>query len=316
LAGILFAVDWVSIVVTQIITADSLVAPLIALSVLAFAFHLKTGQLWQAIVAGLLLGGSALVKPVAQIVVPIFVISWFFSRPRRRTGLVFLLLYVLVAVPWMLRNQRTYGMFTLSTIGTVDLYFYIAQGAKQDVSILRDPFGRDFQLKLNQLHIKEWESRSYDSELDRKRRMEEESWPIVRQYWPRVLKWGAVGAARVALGVSRTNADWLRAPHPPLPKFWTMVLPTAQVLGMWLFAAFAVLHRRREGGIPKNLKILISGTILALLVAASGPVGYSQYRVPLAPLLCILTACGLVQARQRLRKSVPEPAVAEALAAG
>jgi hypothetical protein len=95
-----------------------------------------------------------------------------------------------------------------------------------------------------------------------------------------------------------------------------MVLPTAQVLGMWLFAAFAVLHRRREGGIPKNLKILISGTILALLVAASGPVGYSQYRVPLAPLLCILTACGLVQARQRLRKSVPEPAVAEALAAG
>jgi hypothetical protein len=71
------------------------------------------------------------VKPIGQVIVLAFLLGWAAQEKRRVAVLLFLISYGACAGPWMLRNYRQYGLFTLSEVGTVDLYFYTGQASVQ-----------------------------------------------------------------------------------------------------------------------------------------------------------------------------------------
>ena len=85
--------------------------------------------------AGFFLGTAALVKPIGQVVVLAFLLGWIVQEKRRATGLLFLLSYLACVAPWMIRNYQQHGLATLSTVGTVDFYFYVGEASAHPKSI-------------------------------------------------------------------------------------------------------------------------------------------------------------------------------------
>jgi 4-amino-4-deoxy-L-arabinose transferase-like glycosyltransferase len=78
------------------------------------------------LVLGLLLGCLMLVKAVA-LLLPM-VIIFFFVKSKRKPGLIFRDTIIMVAIafltlfPWLMRNKKTFGVFTLATSGGINLY--------------------------------------------------------------------------------------------------------------------------------------------------------------------------------------------------
>src|SRR5574341_1374826 len=66
-AGIFYAVDWITILHTPIITADWLYSIALTLAIFAYAFYLQKHRVSFALIAGLVLGIAAMIKPAAQL---------------------------------------------------------------------------------------------------------------------------------------------------------------------------------------------------------------------------------------------------------
>ena len=137
-----FAADWVTIVYTPLAISETLYCVVLGVAILVYGLALSKQRGSLALFAGLLLGCAALVKPAAQVLLLALLIGWIFWRPRRWTGLLFLVTYMACVLPWMTRNEHKYGVFTLSTVGIADLYFYIGEGALHtyplsDVAVLK-----------------------------------------------------------------------------------------------------------------------------------------------------------------------------------
>jgi len=130
LAGLFYATDWITIVHTPMVIAETVYCITLGLAILLCALTLEKPRASLALLAGWFLGISALMKPAAQVILFAFIIGWIFpQRKRNWKSLLFLVTYLTCVVPWIARNEVKYGVPTLSEIGTADLYFYTAQGS-------------------------------------------------------------------------------------------------------------------------------------------------------------------------------------------
>src|SRR5258708_3618515 len=150
LAGLFYATDWISIVHTPMVIAETVYSVTLGLAILIYILALEKPRASLALLAGLFLGISALMKPAAQLVLFAFVIGWIFQRNRSWKSLLFLVTYMACVAPWMARNEIKYCVLTLSEIGTADLYFYTAQGS-QHVYPISDVAGNQITNDVNRL---------------------------------------------------------------------------------------------------------------------------------------------------------------------
>jgi 4-amino-4-deoxy-L-arabinose transferase-like glycosyltransferase len=77
LGGLFYATDWISIVHTPMVIAETVYCITLGLAILLYALALEKPRASLA-----LLGISALMKPAAQVVLFAFIIGWIFQRNR------------------------------------------------------------------------------------------------------------------------------------------------------------------------------------------------------------------------------------------
>lgn len=82
-----------------------------------------------ALLAGLLVGVLALVRPVGLYLLPVFLVwlLWRHHRDLKRAIIVIMVCifgFVIVVSPWMMRNERLAGHFSLSSLGAYNALLY------------------------------------------------------------------------------------------------------------------------------------------------------------------------------------------------
>jgi Dolichyl-phosphate-mannose-protein mannosyltransferase len=291
-AGLFYALDWTAIVHAAPVMADTLYTVVLTTALAAFIGHLRSGALRWAFVAGALMGMACLVKPAAQIVLPAFFFAWLLSRRRSLLGgLLFATALLLCLTPWLWRNFRTHGVFKISDVSPVAARFYLAEGIVGGSGNDPERIGE----RVNELDAL-WSARVL-SPVEREKLMMKEASVLVSQHCGQVLKQAVVGFVRTAVGTSRQTVVVMRG-RGDLPDLLRhTVLPLCQVLCYWILAGMSsvMLLRQREYA----LATLLTGVLFLVIVPAASPIGYSRYRVPASPTLCLLAGASLRGLRAR-----------------
>jgi hypothetical protein len=260
----------------------------LAMAVFTFALALSRRSNPLSLTAGLLLGLAAVVKPAAQAIIVAFLLAWLCSKARRSAPLFLM-------TPWMMRNQHKYGDFTLSEMGTVDLYFYIAKGSLHSYPP-GDLEGSRITADVDALN-REWLSSTL-SPSQRSRRMKQEAVATIASHWPAVLRQSAIGLLRTSLGTaSITAAHSLGGPPGRVSRMLLNVLPGIQTLLLWGLAiagCFAGFALRGE------IRILLAASIICVLLPAASTLAQSRFRVPAIPEICVLAAAGAAALGRRI----------------
>jgi hypothetical protein len=290
LAGCFYATDWVSIVHTPMVISETAFTIVLGTAVLIYALALSRHSNALYLLAGLLLGYAALVKPAAQLVILAFLIGWLSQRPKRLSGLLFLVTYLGCVLPWMVRNENKYGVFTLSEIGTATLYFYNAQGSLHSYP-LRDLKGNQITNDVNALD-RSWRTQPL-SPRERSRIMKQQAIALIAHHWPAVFRQSTIGFTRTSLGTaSITAADSMNPPPGRVSQVLLSILPLVQTCLLWALAIYACFA---AGFLRLETRVLLMASVVCVLLPAAAPLGHSRFRVPAIPQLCVLAAAGVAE---------------------
>jgi len=285
ITGLFYAFDWITIIHTPIVIAETLYAIALTGAVVVFALYIRNQKPSFSVLAGVLLGAAALIKPVAQVQLGAFVLAWAVQTKRRLSGLAFILAFALLITPWMVRNYRRHQVYALSVVATSNLYFYIAQGAGYDLQ------GEDLNQRISVVEA-DWNAGSL-SPVEKKEAMAEEAWKIIRHRWPTVIKQAFNGFVRTCLGTGReTFFGSVAAGGGEISSFWHTILPLMQIGLMWSLAIAGVTMSWRTGLAPRPVVCLFVVAVLLALLPSAAPLGYSRFRVHAVPGLCFLAAIG------------------------
>jgi hypothetical protein len=236
-----------------------------------------------------------MIKPAAQLIlVPLFIILLFQPRLRYFAVAVLLVGYFIVTAPWMVRNQHQHGLLTLSAINSAALYFYVAQGALDNDSVIATD--------TSQLEKRVDEKDSYWSRLsispaERKSAMDRESWAIIKAHLPIVLLQSVKGFVRTSIGTGAetfSNAIPLKI-NSTLLVFISRLVPLLQILAYWGLGAIGLYKTRSKSFqiLPYSAIVLIALSFIFTLIPSAMPLGYARFRTIGLPLLCILAAVGI-----------------------
>ncbi len=305
LTGLLYALDWVSILHTPLILADFIYSIMLTGGVLSFSFYLLRPKAHFVLFAGLWIGVAALIKPAAQLVViHLVVILLIYLKPKKSCVLLLILGYGLITFPWMLRNQYQHGVFTLSAISTPALYFYTAGGALENESLFVYNSNKIEKFIIGESDY--WRTLNVSS-LDRKKMMEQKAWTIISSHWPNVIKQSFFGLVRTCIGTGKeTLASSLAIRlSPQMLLLVGTIFPLTQILFYWALAIIGAVKEFRTNAFFKAFIPVIVLVIFFILLPSAMPLGYSRFRTHAAPLLCMLASMGISKLQVRNVIAVP-----------
>ncbi len=166
-AGLLYALEPLSVTMNAYIFADALLGGLLAFFLLLYWKYLKSKSLWPGAALGGFSGLLVWVKPWPVFLIPVLM----FLKPKKSTLLALLSFGALVG-GWAFRNWRVFGVFTLSGVPAYNLYVhrwgsvYVAREGldPQGASVrfgdaLRDSVPPDNALRM----VSRWGKRGLDS---------------------------------------------------------------------------------------------------------------------------------------------------------
>jgi hypothetical protein len=292
LAGLLYAIDWATILHTPLVLTDMLAGILCGLAALLYGYYLKTSKSVFSALAGAALGLSALVRPSNEFLFFAFLLAWLVQPRRRKLGLVFVLTFTATVAPWMIRNYHRHGVMALSAIDTAALYFYVGQSAAQDISMSDASGGTELNAMVLQMDA-EWQQKVM-LVAERRREMNKEAWMLIRQYWRKAAILSAAGTIRLAFGAGRGT---LAASVPGISGKQTLLLSAygaAEVLALWCLALLGLFAGFRKASAQRSIIVLLASSVFFILLPSCNILGYIRYRVPAAPVLCALAgSCAL-----------------------
>ena len=308
-AGVMMALDWSTLINTPLVLTDVMFAMLYACGLALFAVALLRQRWSYGLPAGLVLGVATLVKPIGLFGLLVVAIAVLF-RPRRHwRALACVVTFALVVVPWAVRNDSRYGVFTVSTIGTVNLYSYTAQGILHGGYLFSsgvtgtgsNPANRT-TAALRELHLTTAQLSS---------RMNSQAIRVIRQHLPKAVVQELWGALHVMFGTGKETLISTTGDRS-LPSPVTSWLPLAQILVMWALTGYGITAAWRRRVMDRGSVVLLVAGIAVMILAAGGPAGYGRYRLPATPLECVLAAVGAVAlVRRSQAQTVGRPPSAE-----
>jgi hypothetical protein len=292
MAGLFYAFDWISVIHTPIVIAETLYTIALTGAVVAFAFYLWNQRPPYSVLAGVLLGAAALIKPVAQAQLVTFILAWGIQPKRRLSGLTFIPVFALCITPWMIRNYQRHRVYALSAAQTSSLYFFTAQGARDNL------YGKDLDLRISAVEA-DWNASSLSS-AEKRELMTDEAWKIIRQRWPTAIKQAINGFFRTCLGTGRdTLFISIASDGRGISSLWHTILPLIQIGFMWSLAIVGAAASWRKGLAPRPIVCLFALAVLLALLPSASPLGYSRFRVHAVPCLCFLAALGAWRLKSR-----------------
>lgn len=330
LSGILTAVNVNMITYAHFVLNDSVFLFLFLLAVLGVLRFMQEPGWKLGVAAGALLGVATLVRPVL-FYFPLFLLPFLWAHlvwgkgvsPIRSAGhvLVVGVLFAMLLVPWLARNQALGGRFQLTAQAGEHLSQYVVPFVWQYSRGI--PFiegmkkmNRDMALEAEKEGV-DWKDLGPFERSDRRvamalRILKKEPLSAVAKAWAfgiaKNLFAPAVVDLSYLLGIERphffyTEGTTLMDRGVNFVKgmkgwfAWAMLaslvlMPVVRLVQAW--GLVAVLRERGKAWIGL-LFVLIIGYFLLV----SGPVGYAKYRMPFEPLLIVLLAVGLQEIASR-----------------
>jgi 4-amino-4-deoxy-L-arabinose transferase-like glycosyltransferase len=346
-AELIVALDIPSILLSATILTDSLFQGLVTVGIVLDLWIVWRGQNDRIAIAGILiaatlLGVAILVRPLG-IVFPAFAMLPVFLLPRTgwrqslSIGLLAFAIPSLMAFGWMTRNDRTTGVYTLSSVGPLNLYYFRAAGVvwyRGDKSFqsVQEDLGREIG----------WPRENFEeAPTSLESAMIHRAYGILRNdplasiiMTLRCLGWLAIvplrGSLNEFLGTNAGASSYFAASGNVTARIQELVrsplltvLVVLQLLLMGLVWVGVVRSLFRFGRKSTTERVLLLTPFifaLILLGLSAGPEAMARYRMPVIPLLAILAAVGWFgkfessklrnQAEHFPARPVPQPSIA------
>ena len=318
LAATLYAIEPLSIVYASQLLTETLFAAVVMVWLFFLLKYLEKQATYDLLASALALAFSIYVRPVGYFLPVILaggLAAWVVmnsqeKKKRLLTQIVaFAMLSMGLTVVWQMRNRLETGYSGFSGISSIYVYFYLAASvlaAKQHVPLAA------MQHRLGYL-----DDRTYLG-----RHPEQKTWPLAQRldYMKRegdriLLKNFAAyvpiyleGVLKVLLQTGASdflksfgldpNKGALRMARPQL--FWNDVL-LLPLEWLYLISGCMVFSSRRLMREPTVIAVVL--TVAYYVCIAGGPMGYSRYRHPVMPIICVLSAYGLCLVENRMAKA-------------
>lgn len=291
-AAVVLAIDLPTIVHANKILTETLFT-LLLLIVFVLAWR---GE--RPIVAGLVLGAAALVRPIAVLFfVPLSL--YFFWTRRRALIAPFAVCALLLPTVWVIRNYRATGVATLSSVSGHHMLFLKAAG----VLAIEDPGDFTANLHRRQSEMQALANRRTSPLLPHARRAQEQlriGREIVQRHPLASVKLAARGVAATMLGggahalveltgISRRAAERLLVAYSGL------------------LLLLAIIGAVRLWNADRRLAALIILTIAYFVGLSAGAESYSRFRVPVMPMYAMAISAALTRARAATPVFAPRP---------
>lgn len=287
------AVDVTSLAYRELILTESLFTLLLVAAVWALAAPARPGPR-HAAAAGLALGLAGLCRPIglflSPALLPVFVIRARHQGWKQALGQYAIVNLVCGAVLglWLARNVAAFGVFALTSLGGVNLYFhraaYVEAGIDgSDVDEVRERLERDFETRSAG-----WSEREKLAWLNEHGRAGIGAHPGT--YVRETLR----GLGRM-FAPERDETYRLLALDPSSRAgrlLWG--LSWLQLAILYVCTTIGVVHALRFP--PAHGLLIVLVMVLAYFVVLSGPEMYARFRMPLMP---ILSALGGMAFRER-----------------
>lgn len=318
-AELLLAGDIPSILFGAMISSDVLFQALITTGTIIGLWTIWRGlndgmAIAGIITAAFIFGVAILVRPIG-IVLPIFAAAPSCLLPQTSWRRVLAIAMLAFAIPslfifgWALRNQQQTGVWTLSTVGPLNLYFYRAAGVlwyRSDKSFpaVQEDLRRAIGLPPGG---------DSDAPPSLEPRLKQRAWQIIRNdpaaaiiMTARCFAWFAIVPERAdlnALLCTKAGANSYFAATGNLrariqetsrsPLLSTLVvLQFVMMVFTWVGVARAVAGLGHKTARERNMILLAFWLTITFLGLASEAESVARFRTPVTPMLAILAAVG------------------------
>jgi hypothetical protein len=286
-AAILFAIDTPTLHYANKILTETLFT---ALLFVVFALVVYARRLP---LAGVLTGVLVLIRPVAIAYFVVVALCLLLRRVRLRTIAIYAALALVLPFGWGLRNLHHAGVFTISSIGGINMLMYRAAGAlaieddgdfdadlTDELQGLRESADDEIQTRL---HIRDAEDLP---DAVRGKFYSEIGWRVLRQH-PRAAALLTLRGLLVNIFDSRWEGLEIVSSVPTDIVHRALDAYTAALFVFAVIGAAALWKRDRD------LAAMIIATAVYFLLISAGGEAESRFRVPVVPQYMILAACGL-----------------------
>jgi 4-amino-4-deoxy-L-arabinose transferase-like glycosyltransferase len=298
-AAILFAIDTPTLhYANKILTETFFTAILFAVFVLVvYARKLP--------LAGVLTGLLVLIRPVAIVYFIVVMLCLALRRVRMRTIAVYAALALALPLSWQLRNLHHTGVFTISSIGGINLMAYRAAG----VLAIEDDgdFDSDLTSEMQGLQTDadtEIEARLHIPDAEelpdavRSKYYSQFALRVLRQH-PRAAVMLTLRGLLVNFFDSRWDAMEVVSRFPMTIVQHGLDAYTACCFVFAVIGAAALWRRDRD------LAMLTIATIIYFLLISAGGEAEARFRVPVIPQYMIAAACGVEAVKRGLGVARP-----------
>jgi len=292
-AAVLFAADTPTLHYANKILTESLFTALLFVVFVLVAYNRKLP------LAGVLTGVLVLIRPVAIVYFIVVALCLALNRVRARTIAAFIALALVLPIGWEFRNLHHTGVFTISSIGGLNMLSYRAAGALAieddgdfDADLVDEQKGlvgdADAEIQAK-LHIQDAEDLP---DAVRSKYYSQIAWRVLRQH-PRAAAMLTLRGLLVNLFDSRWEGMEVVSRFPATIVQHGLDAFTAIVFAFATIGAIALWRRDR------NLALLLVATIGYYVLISAGGESESRFRVPVMPQLLIAAACGIETVRRR-----------------
>ena len=307
-AGLIAAIDLPALQATNSILTETLAAVVVGAAVWQ-AYRSARSQLTvSAVMAGLLAGAAALIRPVAialgaPLALAIVIAGSRAFRLRATTAIVAASL--VVSASWIARNYLQTGVATLSTISNINLLLYRAAGTLA----IRDPGGIDANFERRRAELAAAACQAVEEHFGRACA----AVPITLQAtlyddlaMPILLgdpAATAMQAARAFVMIMFGGGANMLAGITGMAESSARLIALAYTVPLALLACLGMIYWWR---VDRLAAILMLMTIAYFVVMSLGAEAYSRFRVPFLPLYAMLAGGGAAALADRWNPN-PKP---------
>ncbi|HNT67032.1 MAG TPA: glycosyltransferase family 39 protein [bacterium] len=314
-AALLFALSLNSIVYSIYILSETLFTLLFLSMVFVLVVFAHRQNLQWIFIAGIFTGLAILCRPLGQFL-PVVITGWILLiggnfRNKIKTLVLYLLPILLLVLPWMVRNQKACGTFTISTISSYNLLFTYAVALEAD---LTDQNEETIREKIRQKFMQTMSPPTKESDAARAARLQKEwAWEIIKKHPFRYAKIhlaglphtflpnitdlfeiaGATDGGKGTLAILNRDGLFAAVRHYFSGRIELLFFAVPFVLVLFttylcmIFGFFRSLSRQKFA----LLFLLIVPSLLLLI--SSGPASVPRFRAPVMPIICLFAGIGL-----------------------
>ncbi|MCX7712008.1 MAG: glycosyltransferase family 39 protein [Clostridia bacterium] len=300
LMSVILAVDIVSIKSTNEIMTETLFTFVIMILVAVFTDFIEKCRKHGIVLAGILCGIGALVRPILLyffLSVPIL-LAYYFKRDKRRIvtySVLFIFTYAMFVVPWIYRNLSV-GYRGFAAVQEVNIYIYKAGWIEQRLMGTPDIDYIDFDgqyAKVYEILAKRGIS---NTPYNRAKLYKELGMKTLLENPLLALKYQQIYTARVftSLGAESVLSHIQKfLPGIIKPAVWVLVINFYKALLWGSYFLFVIgVFSRKSWDESRGMIFILA--LFAYLAVLSGEWGAeSRFRVPLMPLILVISAIGV-----------------------